>query len=141
MNSGLTSHSAAEELQELDRVGQVVRDRSRWYRRYLLALGTGTIAYYAAVNLAAPASAALVFAIAAIWTAFITFLYWWSRSQPVMWRGLRPLRILLMVLYFTLVIVSLLLNVTVLHDAPWSWALGIIPALPCLIGSWTVLRR
>jgi hypothetical protein len=128
-------------LEELNRVGQVVRDHSRWYRRYLLALAAGTIAYYAAVNLAAPASAAIVLVLALGWMVFITALAWWARSQPVMWRGMRRLRILLMTLYFALVAVSLLLNTTVLHDVPWSWALGVIPALPCLVGAWAVLRR
>ncbi len=135
------SRSALEELEELDRVGRVVRDRSRWYRRQLLLLGLGTIVYYAAVNLAAPASTSIVVMLALGWTGFVAALAWWARSQPVMWRGMRRLRILLMTLYFALVAATLLLNTTVLHDAPWRWALGVIPALPCLVGAWAVLRR
>lgn len=140
VNAALTSQAAIEELEEINRVGKVVRDRSRWYRRYLLTLGAGTILYYAAVNFAAP-SVTIVLLLAACWTGFITVLAWWSRSQPVMWRGIRRLRILLMTLYFGLAAVSLLLNTTVLLDSPWRWTLGVIPALPCLVGAWAVLRR
>jgi hypothetical protein len=133
--------SSTSALAELDRVERAVRLRSRWYGRYLLALGAGTIAYYALVDVAAPASPVTLVAVALGWFVFIMLLVRWMRAQPVTWRGIRRLRLTLMTVYFGLITATVVLNATVWHDAPGRWVLGIVPALPCLIGAWAVLRR
>lgn len=128
-------------LHELDRLAEAVRVHSRWYGRYLLALAGGTIAYYVAVNAVAPAAPAMVVLLALCWTGFAVALAGWARRQPVVWQGIRRLRPPLMLVYFALVAATVLLNVTVLKDVPVRWALGAVPALPCLVGAWLVLRR
>lgn len=141
VDNGTYSLSSRAALAELDRVGQVVRDRSRWYGRFLLVLGTGTFVYYVAVNAAAPATPATLALLSLGWTGFVLLLAGWARRQPVMWRGIRRLRMMLMLLYFALVAATVFLNATVWQDLPGRWALGIVPAVPCLIGAWVVLRR
>jgi hypothetical protein len=128
-------------LDELDRVGQAVRLRSRWYGHFLALLGAGTVAYFAAVNLAVPATTADIVALSLGWTTFIVLLTGWARRQPVVWRGIRQLRPPLMLAYYALVAATVTLNVTVLSGLPARWALGIVPAVPCLAGAWLVLRR
>jgi hypothetical protein len=141
MTDGTLSQSSTVALAELDRVERAVRLRSRWYARYLLALGAGTIAYYAAVDVAAPATPLTLTALALGWSGFMILLVRWMRAQPVTWRGIRRLRATLMTVYFGLVAATVTLNATVWHDLPGQWGLGIVPALPCLIGAWAVLRR
>lgn len=133
--------SSTDALAELERVGRAVRLRSQWYGRFLLLLGGGTIAYYVLVNAAAPATPVLLVAVALGWTVFVVSLVRWARAQPVTWRGIRRSQPWLMTVYFGLIAATVALNSTVWHDAPGRWALGVVPALPCLIGAWVVLRR
>jgi hypothetical protein len=128
-------------LDELDRVGLAVRLRSRWYGHFLMVLGAGTAGYFAAVNLAVPATPADIAALTLGWTGFVVLLGGWARRQPVVWRGIQRLRPPVMVAYSVLVAMTILLNVTVLRELPARWALGAIPAMPCLVGAWLVLRR
>lgn len=141
MEDSTSGQSSTAALAELDRVDRAVRLRSRWYGRYLLALGAGTVAYYAVVNVATPATPLTLVAVALGWTVFVMLLVRWMRAQPVTWRGIRRLRLTLMTVYFGLVAATVVLNLTVWHDTPGRWGLGIVPALPCLIGAWMVLRR
>jgi hypothetical protein len=127
-------------LAELDRVGRVVRLRSRWYGWFLAALGAGTIAYYAAVEVAG-SGLATVGLLALGWTAFVVTLNAWADRQPVLRRGLRHLRRPLLGVYFALVGATVLASVTLLRDETGRAALGVIPALPCFAGAWLVLRR
>jgi hypothetical protein len=127
-------------LAELDRVGRAVRLRSRWYGWFLAALGAGTIAYYAAVEVAG-SGLATVGLLALGWTAFVVTLNAWADRQPVLWRGLRHLRRPLLGVYFALVGATVLASVTLLRDETGRAALGVIPALPCFAGAWLVLRR
>lgn len=127
-------------LAELDRVSRAVQLRSRWYGWFLLALGAGTIAYYAAVEVAGTGLATIGL-LALGWTAFMATLNAWADRQPVLWRGLRHLRRPLLGVYFALVGATVLASVTLLDDQAGRGALGIIPALPCFAGAWLVLRR
>jgi len=127
-------------LDELDRVGQAVRLRSRWYGWFLLVLGAGTIAYYAAVGLVDREFVVLSL-LAVGWIAFILALNAWADRQPVLRRGLRRLWRPLLAVYFALAGATVLAGTTLLDDQPGRWALGIIPALPCFAGAWLVLRR
>jgi len=141
MEDGAYGPSSLAALVELDRVRRAVRLRSRWYGRFLLVLGAGTLAYYVAVNAAAPATPPTLVAVSLGWTAFVTLLARWARAQPVTARGIRRLRLRVMTLYFGLVAATVVLSGTVWHDTPGRWALGLVPALPCLVGAWVVLRR
>jgi hypothetical protein len=99
-------------LEELNRVGLAVRLRSRWYGYFLMALGAGTAGYFAAVNLAVPATPVDVVALTLGWTGFVALLAGWARRQPVVWQGVQRLRPPVMVAYSVLVAVCVLLNVT-----------------------------
>lgn len=135
---GLPCRTALDEVARLD---QAVRLRSRWYGTFLLTLAGGTVAYYTAVNLATGSSVATVLVLAAGWTGFAVALAGWARRQPVTWLGIRRLRMIVIPAYFALCAVTVLLNVTVLRDSPARWGLGLVAALPCLGGAWAVLRR
>lgn len=141
MEDGIFGPSSTAALAELDRVGQAVRLRSRWYGRFLLMLAAGTLAYYVVVNAAAPATPPTLVAVSLGWTVFVVSLARWARAQPVTWRGIRQLRLRVMSVYFGLVAATVVLGGTVWQDTPGRWALGVVPALPCLVGAWVVLRR
>jgi hypothetical protein len=140
MDDSTVTRSPRAALAELDRVGQAVRLRSRWYGWFLLALGAGTIAYYAAAAVVDREVTTLVL-LSAGWIVFMLALNGWAGRQPVFWRGLHHLRRPLLAVYFTLVGATVLAGATLLDDQPGRWALGVIPALPCFAGAWLVLRR
>lgn len=140
MDDDILLPSPRAALDELDRVGRAVRLRSRWYGWFLLALGAGTFAYYVAVDLAGRGLAAVAL-LALGWVVFMLALNGWADRQPVLWRGLRRLRLPLLVVYFALIGLTVLASATLLDGAPGRWALGIVPALPCFAGAWLVLRR
>ena len=133
--------NTAAALAELDRVKRVVRSRSRWYGHFLLILGGGTVGYYVACDIAGTVTPARVAALALGWSTFVVALAWWGRQQPVTWHGDRRLRAVLMAVYFALVGATLLVRDAIGLELPASWLLGIVPALPCLVGAWMVLRR
>ncbi|GAA5074361.1 hypothetical protein HNP84_009499 [Thermocatellispora tengchongensis] len=137
MDEGMPASAA---LAEMDRVAQAVRHRSRWYGRFLLALGAGTVVYYAGIE-AADRRLPAVIGLMLCWLGFVLALVLWAERQPVWARDLRPWRWPLFALYFATVSGTVALSATVWAGQPGRWVLGVIPAVPCAVGAWVVLRR
>lgn len=140
MEGNITAFEARRALDEINRTRQVVHLQSQWYGQYLVILGAATTAYYLAAETVAGGAAGIVAMIAG-WAVFITLLDGWAKRQPVLRLGLQRTRTRVLVLYALFAGLTVLFSATVLPGVPGRWMLGLLPAVPCLIGAWWALRR
>lgn len=140
MEGNITAFEARQALDEISRTRQVVHLQSQWYGQYLVILGAATTAYYLAAE-SVTGHPLEIAAMIACWALFITLLDGWAKRQPVLRRGLQRARSRVFVLYALLAGLTVLFSATFLGDTPGRWMLGLLPAVPCLIGAWWALRR
>ncbi|MEU4408716.1 hypothetical protein AB0F88_29725 [Streptosporangium sp. NPDC023963] len=132
--------SPTEALARARELDALVRNRSRWYSRYLLLFGVATLVMVPALGFA---SGVLAVAVSTtIWMAFVAALIVYAARQPVNPRGYGVRHIVIMATWGVLYLGVLLCGVVWFFGEPAWWLPGaVLVSLPPFVGAYLEARR
>lgn len=129
-------------LDRIQRIGQQVRAESRWYAVFCLVIAIAAFAYVVIVHLDGAGSSAVVL-LFAVGFALLGGIWWrYGRNQRAVSHAQTHLDLPMGVASIALMAAALLIRANLLPSgfSVWLILVALLPALPCLFGTWKVLR-
>ncbi|SFT43012.1 hypothetical protein SAMN04487904_10234 [Actinopolyspora lacussalsi subsp. righensis] len=128
-----------EALGRAGHMSELARDGSRWFGYMLILLGLFTTGFLVGQALSEGWIATVV---AWLFAGCIAGLFWYVNRQRVLSRTAARIIWKFTLVYMALAVVTSVVTSTWLDDEPlWQCLLALLPALPCWVSAWWVLRR
>jgi|SRR5690606_6960238 len=129
-------------LQRIEHIERRVRAESRWYGFFCLILALAAFAYVVIVHLDGAGSRWVLLLFAMAFTELGVLWWRYGRNQLAVGHTQAHLDLPMGLATLVLMTVALIARSTLLPPgfSMWLVLVALLPAIPCLLGSWKVLR-